>query len=77
MSDFIFGLLGVRIHVTDTEKILGILEIDDKNLLNLVNVIVKQYIYTCRCNNILPTHLLAISKIKDVRNIEYAIAIKK
>ena len=57
--------------------ILGIVGAEDSlKLLNLMNIAIKYYIYTCRCNNGQPTAPSAIGQIKELHNIEHSIAVK-
>ena len=50
------------------------LGISASNLVNLICVVVKQYIYFCRCKNITPIVEVMLNRIKEVKNIEYKIA---
>ena len=50
------------------------LGISASNLINLICVVVKQYIYFCRCKNITPIVEVMLNRIKEVKNIEYKIA---
>ena len=44
------------------------LGISASNLVNLICVVVKQYIYFCRCKNITPIVEVMLNRIKDVKN---------
>ena len=37
---------------------------------------IKQYIYACRCKEVLPSPLAAIEKISIIEKMEYSIALK-
>ena len=77
IAEYLARLCNFRIEMSDVDIVLGIVgaEVSHK-LLNLMNVAIKYYIYTCRCNNRQPTVPSAIGKIKDLHNIEHFIAIK-
>ena len=69
---------GVTIVLTQVDKLLGIAtnENDYMKAINLINMVIKQYIYACRCLKKYPPGLVALEKIKEIRNIEMSIAIK-
>ena len=69
---------GVTIVLTEVEKLLGIATNENNNMkaINLINMVIKQYIYACRCLKKYPSGLVALEKIKEIRNIEMSIAIK-
>ena len=69
---------GVTIVLTEVEKLLGIAtnENDNMKAINLINMVIKQYIYACRCLKQYPSGLVALEKIKEIKNIEMSIAIK-
>ena len=69
---------GVIIVLTEVEKLLGIATNENNNMkaINLINMVIKQYIYACRCLKKYPSGLVALEKIKEIRNIEMSIAIK-
>ena len=61
----------------DVDMILWIVGTEDPHKpLNLMNIAINYYIYTCRCNNRQPTVPSAIGKIKDLHNIEHSTAVK-
>ena len=70
--------IGITILLNDVEKLLGIAnnENDNIKLINLINMVIKQYIYVCRCLNKLPSGQVVMEKIKEIRNIEKSIATK-
>ena len=78
IAEYLARLCNVRIEMSDVDIILGIVGAENYHkLINLINVAIKYYIYTCRCNNRQPTVPSAIGKIKDLQNIERPIAVKK
>ena len=54
---------GIIVQFSDTEIILGISDSADLNILNLVNMAIKQYMYACRCKALLPSTLAALENI--------------
>ena len=48
-----------------------------KNIMNFVNVFIKQYIYRCRCQGVKPKANLCMYELKKHQEIEYVIAKKK
>ena len=58
------------------DVLLGMVGAGDTDLLNLINITVKQYLYACRCNNTYPIITTAIMKIKYICDIEKSIALK-
>lgn len=77
VTEYIFSISGLRIVMTDVDKLMGIMGTGDSCLLNLIIIIVKQYIYACRCKNVSPIIEIIKMKINDVCNAEKSIAIKK
>ena len=69
-------LTGIHIQFTESEKMLGILNFQYQNLYNLLFIIVKQYLYACRCLNIRPQINILTEKIHEIRTIKNKIAIK-
>ena len=55
---------------------LGMVGAGDTDLLNLINITVKQYLHACRCNNTYPIIATTIMKIKYICDIEKSIALK-
>ena len=45
---------GKPIHFTEVEKMLGITQFNHQNIYNLLFIIVKQYLYACRCQKSKP-----------------------
>ena len=66
----------ITITFSDAEIILGISDSDDLKIYNLVNMTVKQYIYACRCNQVIPSPSAAIEKNCINKETEYKIALK-
>ena len=65
-------------RITDVEKELGTLGEDDLNLQkNLLLLIIKQYIYTCNLDEVMPTMAGLMAKIRFYERIEYDIASRK
>ena len=62
--------------MSDADVLLSVVGAGDTELLNLINVIVKQHIYVCRCNNVHPTKTSTKLKIKEIHDIEKSITIK-
>ena len=58
------------------DVLLGMVGAGDTDLLNLINITVKQYLYACRCNNTYPMIATAIRKINEICDIEKSIALK-
>ena len=78
IAEYLARLCNFRIEMSDVDIILGIVGAEDSHkLLNLINIAIKYYIYTCRCNNRQPTAPSAIEKIKDLHHIEHSITVKK
>ena len=53
----------ITVQLSETETILGISDSTELKIFNLVNMVIKQYIYACRCNKLLPPPTAAIEKI--------------
>ena len=68
----------ITILLIEVEKLLGIAnnENDNIKLINLIDMVIKQYIYACRCLNKRPSGQVVMEKIKEIRNIERSIATK-
>ncbi len=49
---------------------------NENNLINLINLIAKRYIYTCRVNSTKPSVTIFIQKLKQYRTIEETIALR-
>ena len=47
----------ITVQLSETETIIGISDSTDLKISNLVNMVIKQYIYACRCNKLLPSQL--------------------
>lgn len=65
----------LHVQLTDEEIYLGLLN-PELRLLNLVTLVVKQYLYACRCRLTKPIWKIALTKIKEVRDIEHKVAVK-
>ena len=78
IAGYLAILCNFRIETSDVDITLGIVISEDfHKLLNLMNTVIKHYIFTCRSNNRQPTVPSAIWKIKDLCNIANSIAVKK
>ena len=66
----------ITVQLSETETILGISDSTELKIFNLVNMVIKQYIYACRCNKLLPSPTAAIEKKCIVKNLEYKLALK-
>ena len=75
----------ITIVLNEVEKLLGIANIENDNikLINLINMVIKQYIYACRCLNKRPSGQVVMETIKDIErsiwdiwDIERSIATK-
>ena len=59
----------IDFNVSKTELILG--KANCKNrLVNLVYLVAKQYIYSCRCRGVFPRLIECINRLKDVKDSE-------
>ena len=67
---------GIHIQFTEADKVLGILNFQYQNLFNLLFMIVKQYLYACRCLNTIPLLNILTEKINEIRTVENNIAIQ-
>ena len=72
---FIHDKAGIKITYSNCDLILGVLECDDSSLFNLLFTLTKQYIYACRCLEIVPNKEVLFEKIEEVRCIEKKIAL--
>ena len=52
----------ITAQLSETEIILSIADSTELKIFNLVNMVIKQYIYACRCNKLLPSPTAAIEK---------------
>ena len=78
LFNWFFNRTGLRVNVTVSQVMLGIQTISDLNtLLNIICIITKQYLYSCRCLNNCPGLDTLIFKIHNCEYIERAIAKKK
>ena len=70
--------IGITILLNEVEKLLGKAnnENDNIKLINLINIVIKQYICACRCLNKRPSGQVVMEKIKEIRNVERSIATK-
>ena len=76
VTGYLYDISGLRINMSYVDLLLGMVVAGDTDLLNLINITVKQYLYACRCNNTYHTIATAIMKIKDICDIEKSIALK-
>ena len=53
---------GIIVQFSDTEIIIGIPDLADLYSFSLVNMAIKQYIYSWRCKAILPSPLAALER---------------
>ena len=72
--------IGITILLNEVEKLLGIAnnENDNIKLINLISMVIKQYIYiyASRCLNKRPSGQVVMEKIKEIWDIERSIATK-
>ena len=61
-------------NLANREIILGKPKCDDELSENHVLLIVKQYLYSCRCNNTFPLFRVFINKLRNIHNLEREIA---
>ena len=54
LENYLYGKLGIRIPLTKQEIILGC-KGTNMELWNLIYLLGKRFVYSCRCNNIFPT----------------------
>ena len=73
MTGYLYDISGLGINMSYADVLLGMVGTGDTDLLNLINITVKQYLYACRCNNTYPIIPTAMMKIKDIREIEKSI----
>ena len=63
----------ITVQLSETETILGISDSTELKIVNFVNMVIKQCIYACRCNKLLPSPTAAIEKkiciVKTSNNI--------
>ena len=52
----------ITVQLSKAETILGISDSTELKIFNLVNMVIKQYIYVCRCSKLLPSPTAAIEK---------------
>ena len=64
------------IQISDSELYLCTINTEGHILTNLISIIIKQYLYTCRCLSTMPSSGVMIEKIKEFRHIESPAAFK-
>ena len=70
-----FDNQGVKIeHLSDKDIMFGILRCEDELFINHTLITAKQYLYSCRQNNSLPSIKVFNSKIKMIHQLETMIA---
>ena len=69
VTGYLYDISGMRINMSYVDVLLGMVGAGDTDLLNLINITVKQYLCACRCNNTYPIIATAIMKIKDICDI--------
>ena len=78
--DYVHGtmhtLTNLFIQLSDSELFLGTIDTEGHILTNLISIIIKQYLYACRCLIIMPSPGVIIEKIKEFRHIESCAAFK-
>lgn len=74
VDNILFEHLGHRIHFSTCDLFLGVMGTPLDNLYNHINLIVKQYLYACRCLGKIPCKNVLAEKIKEARYIEMSIA---
>ena len=68
----------VSITLTQQEIMLGVMGTSSLGqFYNHISMLVKQYIYACRCLNKVPNKYVIIEKIKDARHVEMIIATQR
>ena len=81
LKQFINGELGIKINLGPMELLMGILEnASDESppdIINLLSLILKNYIHSCKCNNKLPTEDGLFKCITNTQSTELFIAQKK
>ena len=54
-KQLIQDISGITVQLSETKTILGTSDSTELKIFNLVNMVIKQYIYACRCNKLLPS----------------------
>ena len=62
VKHFVQDISEITVQLSETEAILGISDSTELKIFNPVNMVIKQYIYACRCNKLLPSSTAAIEK---------------
>ena len=75
IEDWLHENSGIRVHISPKEIIMGNLNIGH-NLFDLVYLIGKHYLYSCRCTNTFPTLICFMKKLRQLHDIEKQIALK-
>ena len=66
----------IFVTLDNNERILGVRGNSLSAFYNVICILTKQYIYACRCKNILPNFFALIEKIRFEKYVEKTIAIK-
>ena len=77
LFSWIYDNSEINIVFTPKDTLLGVENLDNNILYNTLFMIVKQYLYSCRCREILPNFNHLMKSIKEVILIEKYIAVKK
>ena len=77
LNSFLQEKTGISIKFSDKEIVLGSNNFPFYHLYNHIMLITKQYLYACRCLNLLPEFEVLKIKIERERQIEMAIARQK
>ena len=72
--DVISHVSSTYVRLDNKEIILGVIDKPCSNFYNHISMLIKQYIYACRCLNKKPNRQVIIEKIKDAKNVELIIA---
>ena len=73
VTKYLHDTSGLMITMSDADILSSMRGSGNIDLLNLVYVIVKQYLYACKCNNLYPTISTLLIKIKDLCENEKSI----
>jgi len=81
LKEFLFDKTGLLLEMDPVVLLLGISRKNQDEgppeLIYLLSLIVKSYIHSCKCKNIVPNEEGLIYRILNVKKLEYTIAIKK
>ena len=69
--------LGVEVDITLPNIIYNAIHLVKNHIANFLTLVVKFYLYRCKCNNTLPSFKNALSEVEIIHNIEFSIAQKR